>query len=116
MEDFGMNRHGWHRMWRNHKRGRPFWKHPKRYWFPQGVTIGVLVILLCLWSMVYDDEISNVGALIGFALGLGMLVMVIIRLCKNKPEWRGKHRPFSLLSTVLLSAFVAMLAWTLLSK
>ena len=32
------------------------------------------------------EDISNVGALIGLALGLGMVAIGLVRLCKNKPE------------------------------
>jgi hypothetical protein len=62
------------------------------------------------------EDISNVGALIGLALGLGMVAIGLVRLCKNKPEWRGKRRSLSIASLVFLIAFVVLFGWTLITN
>ena len=107
----------WHRMWRNHRRGRSFWQHPKGYWFPQGISAGVIAVLLWFWTMVYREphaDIPDVGALIGLALGLAMLALQLFRFYKNKPEWTGKHRSWSIAFLVFLIAFVALMGWSLI--
>jgi hypothetical protein len=108
----------WQRMWRNHRRGRSFWNHPKGFWFPQGIPISVIALLLWFWALVYleSDHVPFVGTLIGLVLGLGMLVLELVRLCKNKPEWRGNRRSRSIVSLLSLIAFVVLMGWVLITN
>ena len=113
----------WHRMWRNHRRGRSFWQHPKGYWFPQGISAGVILVLLWFWYMVYYEsesysieDVSNIGALIGIVLGFALLGIEIYRFYKKKAEWVGKRRGFSIFSLVITIAFIVLMGWTLLTN
>ena len=113
----------WHRAWRNHRRGRSFWQHPKGHWFPEGISAGVITVFLWFWYMVYwesesnsIEDISNVGALIGIVLGFALLVIQIFRFYKKKAEWVGKRRGFSIFSLVVLIAFIVLMGWTLITN
>ncbi len=110
-----MRRWGWHRLWRNHRRGRHFWQHPKAFWFPSGIPIAVLCVLLWLASKVIfrDPErgVSDAAAMLGLGLALAIIVLSLIRLVRRKQNWRGHHRSRSTITLVGMIVYVISLTW-----
>ncbi|HCA38065.1 MAG TPA: hypothetical protein DEO92_00105 [Phycisphaerales bacterium] len=103
----------WHRAWRNHRRKRSFWQHPRPYWFPSGILLGVLFMLLLISTIGFhipNRGASTVAAIIGIALALTMIALSLIRLYRRTSEWDGHRRNKSLISLVGLIGYVVVLA------